>query len=183
MPVLELTNHADDGRFYNVDEEISIDGTFKAEVLAHYGTADPFGAFENWGIVSNAPVAFSLPVTLSLGPRRLAILRQISNKQVRGKFRIPVLDADKTKVRISHLMLGHGRFPRLAKGISYQLMVDIGEPNAEALFDQVRRFNIQQFLKLMEALDEHQGQLISTLRQVCRHQISAITHSIGTRQI
>jgi len=80
-------------------------------------------------------------------------------------------------------MLGHARFPRLSKGIFYQLMDDLGEPNAEALFDQVRRFNIQQFLKLMEALDEHQGRLISTLRQMCRHQISAITHSIGTREI
>ena len=183
MPVLELANHGVNGCSYDVKDGISIDGTFKAEVLVHYGMVDPYGAFEIWGFASNAPVAFSLPATLRLSSRRLAILRQISNKEVRGNFRIPVLDTDETKVRISHLMLGHARFPRLSKGIFYQLMDDLGEPNAEALFDQVRRFNIQQFLKLMEALDEHQGRLISTLRQMCRHQISAITHSIGTREI
>ena len=166
MPVLELANHGVTGCSYDFKSGVSIDGTFKDEVLVHYGTVDPYGAFENWGFASNEPVAFSLPATLTLSSRRLAILRQLSNKEVRGNFRIPVLDTDETKVRISYLMLGHARFPRLSKGIFYQFMEDLGEQNAEALFDQVRRFNIQQFLKLMEALDEHQGHMISTLRRL-----------------
>jgi hypothetical protein len=183
MPVLELANHGVNGCPYNFKDGISIDRIFKDEALVHYGMVDPYGAFENWGFASNEPVAFSLPATLTLGSRPLAILRQLSNKKVRGNFRIPVLDTDETKVRISYLMLGHARFPRLSKGIFYKLMKDLGEPRAEAIFDEIRRFNIQQFLKLMEALDEHQGHMISTLRRLCRHQISAITHSIGTREI
>jgi hypothetical protein len=107
----------------------------------------------------------------------------LSNKKVRGNFRVPVVNSDEDKVTISHLMLGHARFPRLAKGIFYQFMADIGETNAEELFDRIRRFNIQQFLKLMEALDEHEGPLISTLRRLCRHQISAVTNSVGTREL
>ncbi|MEM9590397.1 MAG: hypothetical protein AAF967_03540, partial [Pseudomonadota bacterium] len=85
--------------------------------------------------------------------------------------------------RLSFLMLGHADYPRLSKGIFYQLMEDIDQQNAEALFDEVRRFNIQKFLSVLELLDEHQGPLIVTLRQMCRQQIVAITHSIGTRKI
>nr|MDJ0514296.1 hypothetical protein [Methyloceanibacter sp.] len=87
------------------------------------------------------------------------------------------------KVRISHMMLGHERFPRLSKGIFYQFMEELGDHDAEALFDRIRGFNIQQFLKLIRSLEDHQGPLIGTLRQLCVHQIAAITHSIGTRKL
>jgi len=183
MPVLELANHGVNGCSYDFKSGVSIQGSFKAEVLAHYGTVDPYGAFENWGFASSEPVAFSLPATLMVGSRSLGIARDIFKKHARGNFRIPVLDTEETKVRVSHLMLGHARFPRLSKGIFYKLMKDIGEPRAEAIFDEVRRYNIQKFLKLMEALDGHEGPMISTLIQMCRYQISAISHSIGTREI
>jgi hypothetical protein len=183
MPVLELANHGSKGCPFNIKSGVAIGGTFEDEVLAHYGMVDPFGAFEVWGFSSDEPVAFSLRSTVKLGSRQLVVQRILSSKKVHGKFRIPVLDAGKDKVTISHLMLGHARYPRLSKGIFYQFMKEIGEANAEELFDQVRRFNIQQFLKLMEALDGHEGELITTLRKLCRQQISAITHSIGTREI
>jgi hypothetical protein len=118
-----------------------------------------------------------------LGKRKLTILRQLSNKKVRGNFRIPVLSTDEDKVTVSHLMLGHARYPRLSKGIFYQFMQDLGEPNGEELYDRIRRFNVGQFLKLMEALDAHEGAMISTLRQLCRHQIGAISHAVGSRTL
>jgi hypothetical protein len=183
MPVVELANHGVNGCPFSTKDGVTIGGTFEDELCAHYGKVDPYGAFEVWGFSSNEPVAFSLPAKMKLASRQLYILRQLSNKKVRGKFRIPVLESESDTVKISHLVLGHARYPRLAKGIFYQFMKDIGEEHAEGLFDEIRRFNIQQFLKLMEALDEHEGPLISTLRRLCRHQISAITHSIGTREI
>ena len=183
MPVMELANHGVNGCSFQTKDGVGISGTYAEEVLAHYGMVDPFGAFEVWGFTSNEPLAFSLPATLALGKRKLTILRQLSNKKVRGNFRIPVLSTDEDKVTVSHLMLGHARYPRLSKGIFYQFMQDLGEPNGEELYDRIRRFNAGQFLKLMEALDAHEGALISTLRQLCRHQIGAISHAIGSRTL
>jgi hypothetical protein len=183
MPVLEIANHGVNGCSFQTKEGVGISGTFTEEVLAHYGMVDPFGAFEVWGFTSNEPLAFSLPATLALGKRKLTILRQLSNKKVRGNFRIPVLSTDEDKVTVSHLMLGHARYPRLSKGIFYQFMQDLGEPNGEELYDRIRRFNVGQFLKLMEALDAHEGAMISTLRQLCRHQIGAISHAVGSRTL
>ena len=183
MPVLGLVNHGVNGCPFDTSNGVAITGTFKDEVLANYGMVDPYGAFITWGFSSNQPIAFSLASTVDLASRELTIMRELSKKTARGNFRVPVLEADGEKVRVSHLMLGHARLPRLAKGIFYQFMQDIGETRAEGLFDQIRRFNIQQFLKLIEVLDEHKGPLITTLRRMCRYQISAITHSIGTREL
>lgn len=183
MPILELANHAVSGCTYNFKNGISIEGRFKTEILVHYGLYDSYGVFENWGFPCAEPLAFSMPAIINTGGREIVISRQFSTKAKRGKFRVPVVEQDGDRLNISYLLLGHRRFPRLSKGIFYQLMKDIGEPNAEDLFDEIRRFNIQKFLNLLEALDEHQGPMITALRQMCRHQISAITHSIGTRNI
>ena len=183
MPLLGLINHGANGCPFDTKFGVSVSGTFEDEVLANYGMVDPYGAFLTWGFSSNQPIAFSLPTKVTLGSRKLTIMRQLSQKTTRGNFRVPVLEANGEKVRISHLMLGNTERPRLAKGIFYQFMKDIGETHAEGLFDTIRRVNIQQFLKLIEVLDEQQGPLITTLRRMCRYQISAITHSIGSREL
>ncbi|MGY9105506.1 MAG: hypothetical protein ACKVG0_03030, partial [Alphaproteobacteria bacterium] len=67
-----------------------------------------------------------MPTKVTLGSRKLTIMRQLSQKTTRGNFRVPVLEANGEKVRISHLMLGNTERPRLAKGIFYQFMKDIG---------------------------------------------------------
>ena len=94
MPVVDLANHGVKGCPFGIKEGITIGGTFEDEVLAHYGMVDPYGAFDVWGFTSNEPVAFSLPATMKLASRQLSILRQLSNKKVRGKFRIPVLESE-----------------------------------------------------------------------------------------
>ncbi|MEM8575423.1 MAG: hypothetical protein AAGF48_12405 [Pseudomonadota bacterium] len=183
MPVLELVNHGVEGCKFKFEKGISIAGSFESEMLAHYGLYDPYGVLDNWGFSSAEPVAFSIPAVLTVDSHRLVISRKLTNSAVRGPFRVPTVERDGNTFRISFMMLGHADYPRLSKGIFYQLMEDIGQQNAEALFDEVRRFNIQKFLSVLELLDEHQGPLIVTLRQMCRQQIAAITHSIGTRKI
>jgi hypothetical protein len=183
MPLMELANHGTSGSSFDTNNGVTISGYFTSEVFAHYGMVDPYAAFEVWSFASSETLAFSLPATMPIGKRQITILRQLSNRKVRGSLRVPVLSTEDDKVTISYLMLGHAKFPRLSKGIFYQFMSDIGADNAEELFDRVRRFNIDRFLKLMEVLEPHQGDLISTLRSMCRHQIAATTHAIGTRPI
>ncbi|MDJ0513256.1 MAG: hypothetical protein QNJ62_07405 [Methyloceanibacter sp.] len=183
MPVLHLVNHTADGCPFKFEKGISIDRTFENEVCAHYGLYDPWGVFENWGFSCAEPLAFSMPSIVNVDGQELAISRQLDRRTKRGKFRVPIVEKDGKRTSISYVMLGHARFPRASKGIFYQLMRDIGQPNAEALFDEIRRFNIQKFLNFLAILDDHRGPLITTLKQTCRHQISALTHAIGTRKI
>jgi len=183
MPVMELANHGTSGSSFETKSGVAISGYFASEVFAHYGMVDPYAAFEVWSFASSEPLAFSLPATMPIGKRHLTILRQLSNRKVRGSLRVPVLSTEDDKVTISYLMLGHAKFPRLSKGIFYQFMSDIGADNAEELFDRIRRFNIEKFLKLLEVLEPHQGGIITPLRGMCRHQIAAMTHAIGTRPI
>lgn len=183
IPILELANHGTNGSPFNIQQDVSISGEFAGEALAQYGMVDPYAAFEVWGFPSEEPVSFSIPASLNMGSRQLIILRRLSKKKIHRRFRVPVLEQDQEKVRVSYLMLGHMRFPRLAKGIFYQFMKEIGEPNAEALFDQIRSFNIRQFLKLLEVLEGCDSPLVSTLRRVARYQIAGMTYSIGAREI
>jgi hypothetical protein len=183
MPVLELVNHGIGGFPYQIAKSISISGRAAGEVVAHYGLIDAHLTFGSWGFASEEPAAFSLPLTMPLPSRRLVVMRQLNNRKVRGQFRVPTVTAEDGKLTIAYVMLGHARYPRLTKGTFYKLMEEAGEANAEEIFDRVKRFNMHQFLQLLSVLEHHQGPIVATLRQVCRYQLGAMAHSIGTRDV
>jgi hypothetical protein len=183
MPVLELVNHNIGGFPFQIAKSISIGGHVNGEVYAHYGLVDAHLTFGSWGFASEEPAAFSLPLTMPLASRRLVVMRQLNNRKVRGQFRVPAVTTEDDKLTIAYIMLGHARYPRLAKGTFYKLMEEAGEGNAEEIFDRVKRFNTQRFLFLLGVLDGMDGHIPATLRAVCRHQISAMANSVGTRDV
>ena len=161
MPVVELINHGVKGAPFQFKDGIAVKGTFSGEVLAHYGLTDPFGVFCTWGFACEEPAAFSLPIRLPLKPRRLVIRRDIQDKKILGYARTPTVKVEKDTIVLSYLMLGHSKFPRMAKGIFYRLMKDQGieRSDAEEIFDRILYFNRMNFLKLRAALDDQEGRL------------------------
>jgi hypothetical protein len=183
MPVLELVNHGVGGFPFAIAKSISIGGHVTGEVYAHYGLVDSHLTFGSWGFASEEPAAFSLPLTMPLPSRRLLVMRQLNNRKVRGQFRVPTVTVEDGKLTIAYVMLGHARYPRLAKGTFYKLLEEAGEAGAEEVFDRVKRFNIQRFLYLLGVLDGQAGRIPATLRAVCRYQIGAMANSVGTREV
>lgn len=183
MPVMELVNHSVDGLPYQLRDGISLEGTFKSEILARYSGTDPFGIFCGWGFSSGELVAFSLPMRLKIGRAQIDIGRDVAAFDVKGQFRVPKLTRQGARTTLSHLMLGNARYPRLSKAIFYDIATELGHSNPEALFDRVRQFNMLRFLNLMSALEPFEGPAITELRRVARFQLEAISHCIGTRAL
>ena len=67
------------------------------------------------------------------------------------------------RVVFSHLLLGHKKYPRLARGIFYRIMRDAGRQNVEEAFDMIQHVNRTQFYKL-EAASEDAPPALGRLR-------------------
>jgi hypothetical protein len=44
-------------------------------------------------------------------------------------------------------------------------------------------FNARQFIKLLGALEAHDGEMVSLLRTMARYQLEAMNHCIGSREL
>ncbi|MGQ0741182.1 MAG: hypothetical protein ACT4OG_02625 [Alphaproteobacteria bacterium] len=184
MPVIELVNHGRKGVSFQYKEGIVVSGTFEEEILVHYFDAtDPFTDFTTWGFAHDEPLAFSLFMNIPSGNRRLVIQRQIQEKAKLGDARGPVVKTNGNQITLSHLLIGSSRFPRVPKGVFYRIMQDLGESNAEELFDRIVHFNRMKFLQLLAALERHEGQMINTLKQTAIYQLQSMSHAIGARQV
>jgi hypothetical protein len=184
MPVMELVNYSSNGAIFKYENGIAVTGRFADEILIHYlDVADPFTVFSTWGFAHEEPFAFSLAMTMRLGNRRLIVQRQLLEKAPLGIARAPVVEADDKTVTLSHLMLGNARRPRLAKGVFYRILHNLGESNAEEAFDRIQHFNRMKFLQLLKALESHEGPVISTLRKMVIYQLQALSHCIGVRPL
>lgn len=184
MPVIELVNHGSQGTSFQYKNGITVAGTFPDEVLVHYFEAtDPFTVFSTWGFAHEEAVAFSLIMNLPLGNRRLNVQRQLQEKGKIGDVRAPTIKTTDKTHTLSHLMLGSAKFPRLAKGVFYRIMKDLGEENAEEVFDRIHHFNRMKFLELLTALEGHDGPMITTLRKMAIYQLQAMSHCVGVRPV
>lgn len=182
MPVIELVNHGTKGAPFEYKDGIQVKGTFSEEVLAQYSIADPLGVLAVWGFASQEPVGFSQSMKIPLGSRHLIVRRNFHDKAKLGQIRAPSMKIEEKAVTLSSLMLGNSRYPRLPKGVFFRLMKDLGQENADELFDRIQHFNRIKLLKLMAAL-EGDSPGLPLLRQVCRYQMEAISNYIGTREI
>jgi hypothetical protein len=186
MPVVELVNHGTDGAGFEFKDGISVKGTFKDEILVRYNLTDPLGVVAVWGFASEEPVAFSVPMRLPAGnKRRLVILRNFNQIEKLGNTRAPTVKVTGEAIELSHLMLGHKKFPRLSKGVFYRLMKSQGIEHdaAEELFDRITHYNRTLFLQLLQDLEGVKGPGAETLRKACYYQMRAMSHSLGSREI
>jgi hypothetical protein len=185
FPVMELVNHAAAAPGFTVkDEAIEIGGTFADEIYVRYNVADPMGVFANWGFVSEELIAFSVKMGLKTGATQIMINRDLRKKTLVGDFLAPSVTREGDVVNLSYLMIGNGRYPRLSKGLFYRLMRDLGmEAQAEELFDHILHHNRTLFFNFLAVLENHEGPTITMLRRLCRHQLEAMSYSLGVREI
>jgi hypothetical protein len=185
MPVVELVNHGTAGVGFEYKDGISVKGTFPDEILVRYNLTDPLGVITVWGFASEEPVAFSLPMRVPAGNRRLVIMRNFGQIEKLGNTRAPTVKVAGETITLSHLMLGHKKFPRLGKGVFYRLMKGQGIEHdaAEEIFDRILHFNRMQFLQLMQDLEGVEGPAAEMLRKTCYYQMRAMSHCLGSREI
>jgi len=156
-----------------------------AEVLVRYELiSDSLQMFENWGFAPPEDAAFSLALTLENAG--IVIRREhVKPVLVQGVPFIPDVSVSNGKLTLSHLMLGHKQYPKLAKGIFYRIMRDSGRshPEAESLFDTILHTNRMQFYKLLALSEDAPPKFGSLLRNLARYQLEAMSNAIGSRDI
>jgi len=184
MPIIELANHGT-GTTYKVGNGIRLSGQFEGEVLVRYELiSDSLQMFENWGFAPPEDAAFSLALTLENAG--IVIRREhVKPVLVQGVPFIPDVSVSNGKLTLSHLMLGHKQYPKLAKGIFYRIMRDSGRshPEAESLFDTILHTNRMQFYKLLALSEDAPPKFGSLLRNLARYQLEAMSNAIGSRDI
>ena len=184
MPIIELANHGD-GTTYQLGNGIRIGGRFDGEIFVRYELAsDSLRIFESWGFAPPEDAALSL--ALELASSGIVIRReQVNPILVQGVPFVPDVSVRDGKITFSHLLLGHKKYPKLAKGIFYRIMRNAGRshPEAEALFDTILHANSTQFYKLLVLSEDTPPQLGRLLRNLARFQLEAMSNAIGARDI
>jgi hypothetical protein len=184
MPLIELANHDPSGPPYEqTGSDLQIRGPAGGEILVCYGPQDSFAMFCGFGFAYPQPGAFSLPINVTIGARELRIERDASRRVRRGEVWTPQIQSKGNRIELSFLMIGNPKFPRLSRGTFCALLQQAGVQSAEEVFDLILHMNSVKFLKLIEVLEPHQGEMIFALRKMARYQLEAMAHCIGTRDI
>jgi hypothetical protein len=181
MPLVELANHDAEGLSFDFRRDLQILGKVSGEILVNYGVHDSLSIFQAFGFATRQPNAFSLPSRLALSPREIFVRKNTSLVPQRGMCPVPQLHFDATRVELSHLMIGHSKFPRLSRGIFRMLMKEAGVPDPDEVFDQILHLNWTRWLRLLAALAPHEGEMIVLLRRVAHYQLETMSHCVGSR--
>ncbi|HTT84927.1 MAG TPA: hypothetical protein VMF67_15735 [Rhizomicrobium sp.] len=183
-PVLELAEPDARGLAIDMGNGLRIAGAAPDGVRAIYPFQDPLAIFQRFGSAAPQPVAFSLPMTFWSGGIEISIARDLHLGDRRGEVIVPQLNVvARDRLVLSHLMLGHSAYPRLARGIFRARMSEAGLSDADAQFDRIVLENTARLLGLLDMLEENKDQATDSLRTMARHQLEAASWSIGTRKI
>ncbi len=184
VPVFELVNHDPGGDLFSDASGIALVGRFAGEVRARRSRLGPFASFWRFGRAVPERIAFSLPMELKTESGISIGIDQNANVNgTLGSIAVPEFTIEDRSVHLSSLMIGSSRNPKLSRGIFYRVMRDAGETNPEQVFDNIAHINRLSFLKLLEALEPHEGGLVPVLRKVVRYQLEAMSWCIGTREL
>jgi len=185
MPVIELANHGH-GHHYEFKGGTSLSGLFpEGEVLSEYRLSDPWGMFKRWGFASGSE---DFALSLNMGLETKWGMLRIENEDVESRpDRTPFLPRvhtmGRTTIKLSYMLLGHKKYPRLARGIFTKIMRDNGHVESDELFDRIQHVNRMQFYKLIAASEEAAPALGRMLRDAARHQLEAMSWNMGARPL
>lgn len=183
MPIVELANHGH-AATYKRDDGIGISGRFDGEILVRYCFSDALELFNNWGFASeDQPFALSLQIGIENEHGEFIIERRDISLEPNRKPFFPDVKVEGKRITLSHMLLGHKNYPRLAKGNFYRILRDAGRRSAEETFDRIVHINRAQFLKLIAASEGAAPPLGGMLRNVARIQLEAMSYAIGTREV
>ncbi|MBV9991270.1 MAG: hypothetical protein JOZ72_08240 [Alphaproteobacteria bacterium] len=182
MPVVELANHGHTTP-YEVGDGVGLSGVFEDEILAEYQVCDPWNMFAKWGFAGAEPVAMSLAMGIQDKVGEIVIERAAVDLAPDKVPFFPEVKTEGGKLVLSYMMLGHKKYPRLARGIFRRIMRDAGRPDADETFDRIQHVNRTQFLKLAAVSEDADPALGRLLRSVVRLQLEAMSCSIGAREV
>jgi hypothetical protein len=182
-PLLELANRGMEGLRYERGKHLQIQGYVRNEILVRYGAEDAYSTFCRFGIAARQSMAFGLPMTLHYEDREIVISRNTNAGVMRGNDRVPRVGVNGRLISFSYAPLGHRKNIRLARGVFRTLLREAGVKSPDEAFDRVVRSSTLRFIKLLRAMERHEGEMISTLRRMARHQLEAINCSIGAREL
>ena len=183
VPFADVANHDAGGlacRF--ASGELTIDGAVKDEIRIAFGVHDPLSAFRTFGVASREPGAFSLPVSVTPRDPEIRIGRDLGRFAQSGAIWAPLMSSGEGHIDLSCLMIGHARVPKLSRGIFRMLLRETGYADPDDAFDRVLAYNWTRYLSLLDALESHQGEMITILRRMARYQLEAMTYCIGSRE-
>jgi hypothetical protein len=181
MPVLELINHTPTGPLMDLKNGADLKGDFTDEIRFRYAVTDALGVFTSWGFSSDEVLAFSLPLTFRFQNRTVVVKRAAGKSVKGGQFQPPVVTTEGGATVLSHVLLGHRSYPRLAKTQFYAAMRQIGEADAETVFDTIAHHNRLRYLKVLEQLEDRPGDLVNELRRTARFQLNSMSYAVGER--
>jgi hypothetical protein len=180
MPIVELANHGL-GTYYETDDGVGLSGRFDDEVLVSYQSGDPLMLFRNWGFVSTVE-SFALSLTFGVRQGALRIKRKdLRLENGRPPF-YPEVEKEGEGTTLSYLLLGHKRYPRIARGVFYRVASEAGFDDAPELFDHIQHVNRTQFLHLAELSETAAPRLGRLLRGLAYAQLQLMSFNIGARE-
>jgi len=182
MPIIELANHGA-SLSYAPSDGLRLSGTVVDEVLVRYSDIDSYGMFLSWGFTCEQPQAMSIALRGNIGPSRLHIDRVIGDLKPGQRVFMPRLSKVADGVDLDFLVIGNRQYPRLCRGIFYKLMRDAGMTGVEEAFDVIEHVNRTHFLGLIAALEDVEGAMARTLRQMARLQLQTMSYSFGVRAV
>ena len=181
MPVLELINHTPTGPLMDLKDGAELKGVFADEIKFRYAVTDALGVFTSWGFASDEVLAFSLPLTFRFNNRTVVIGRKAGKTVKSGQFQPPLATTEDGATVLSHVLLGHRSYPRLAKTQFYAAMASVGEADPETVFDTIAHHNRLRYLKVLDLLEDRPGDLVNELRRMARFQLNALSYALGAR--
>jgi hypothetical protein len=182
MPIVELANHGHDTKYKLRDNGVGLAGQFAGEILVEYQLTDPLGIFIGWGFPSDSE-NFALSLYLGLEKARLVVKRDRVTANAAPVPFYPEVSVQDGRITLSFMMLGHKKFPRLARGIFYKILRDAGRENPEEAFDFIQHTNRMKWCTILAASELAAAPLARLLRNVARQQLEAMSHNFGVRQI
>lgn len=182
-PIIELARYDPKGLSPERGTSLQIQGYVKGEVFVRFGPQDAFSAFRLFGRAVPEAAAFSLPATVTFKEFQFDIDRRLSEGTTRGKDRVPNISRKGGKVSLSYLLLGQRNFPALPRSLFRALLSEAGIDDPDEAFDRIVRSNALAFIRLLQSLEPHEGEMITTLRTMARFQLEAMNHCMSSREI
>jgi hypothetical protein len=182
-PLLELAARGAEGLRYERGMHLQIQGYVRDEIIVRHGAEDAFSIFCRFGVAESQPAAYSLSTKIQFEDKEIVIGRNTNEGVKRGEYRAPKVQLDGNVLTLSYLLLGHSKLVRLPRGTFCTLLREAGIKNPDEAFDRIVRFNAVRFVKLLQALEPHEGEMVSTLRRMARCQLEAMSNCIGRREI
>jgi len=184
MPVVELVNHSPTGITFDREDGIGIAGLFDDEILVRYRLTDALDLFRNWGFASTGqPFALSLELNQEIRGGELVIERGEVSTDPKRRLFYPDVKVNGGGIVLSHLLLGHKDYPKLAKANFYRIMKNAGRSDGEEIFDRIAYTNKTEFLKLMAVSEQSAPATGKIVRDVARTQLEALSCAIGAREL